>query len=277
MPTLEAEIGDSLYSMFKGEPGTRKSTQALSYPKPQYWFSWDKKMRALLLPMKQWGINPKDVTYDSYDGWDKAVSKLQGFQTDIQGFKTLVIDSVTSCADGTLRAGKIIKGNTAKKVNQIPVNSIEDYNAEDSALSELLALTKDIHEYHKIHIILIAHVMVIEYRNLTNAETHISRSIVTAGKKISLKIPAYCEEVYHFNIEQGIQVGVGGKYGLLTQHSGDDFARTTLPLPNKIVMGDDPLYDKYVKPAIDKLRNDLKPSAPTAPITTIKPAQELTA
>jgi hypothetical protein len=38
---------NSLYCMFKGEPGTRKSTQALSFPGPQYWFSWDRKMNGI--------------------------------------------------------------------------------------------------------------------------------------------------------------------------------------------------------------------------------------
>ena len=45
MPTMDSvTFFDALYCMFKGEPGTRKSTQALSFPGPQYWFSWDRKM-----------------------------------------------------------------------------------------------------------------------------------------------------------------------------------------------------------------------------------------
>ena len=34
--------------------------------------------------------------------------------------------------------------------------------------------------------------------------------IVTAGKKVAAKIPAYCGEVYHFNIKQGFEEGKGG-------------------------------------------------------------------
>ena len=62
MPTMESTSFDSLYCMFKGEPGTRKSTQALSFPGPQYWFSWDRKMNGIYLPMKKWGIDPKTIT-----------------------------------------------------------------------------------------------------------------------------------------------------------------------------------------------------------------------
>lgn len=256
---MTAEINlDCLYSMFKGEAGLRKSSMALSYPGPQYWFSWDKKMRSLLLPMRHFGIDPKTIDYDDYDNWDKPRAKLEQLQLNCP-YKTIIIDSVTSAADAILLQGKKMKSGSKEKgkvVNNIQVNSIEDYNAEDSALSELVALTKDIHTFHKVNIILIAHVMEVSFKG-PNQETVTSRTIVTAGKRISIKIPAYCEEVYHFNIEKGIETSQGGLYTLLTEHTGDDFARTSLPLPKVIKFGTDPLYPKYVKPAIDQLRNDL--------------------
>lgn len=270
MPTLEAEINlDSLYSMFKGEPGTRKSTCALSYPKPQYWFSWDKKMRSILLPMLNWKINPKDVTYDDYSDWSKARVKLEQLQLNCP-YKTVVIDSITSCADCTLSQTMALKtgktrtsgANAGKNIAGIAVNELEDYNAESAALSELVALTKDIHNFHKVNIILIAHVIQADYKSV-GGDTHISRTIVTAAKKIAGKIPAYCEEVYHFNIEKTIDTSQGGNYALLTQHTGDDFARTSLPIPRKIVFGDENLYENYIKPGIDKLRKDLTPKPTT--------------
>lgn len=253
---------DALYCLFKGEPGTRKSTQALSFPGPQYWFSWDRKMNGIYLPMKKWGIDPKTISYDDYDDWSKPKKKLEQLQTTCP-YKTIVIDSITSMADMTLRqtvkmkygvtrqsgaaAGKLIAG--------IAVNEIEDYNAESAALQELIALTKDICAYHKVNIILIAHVVQAEYRNTTNNTTHISRSIVTAGKKVAPKIPAYCGEVYHFNIKQGgMVVGQGGDYSLLTEHTGDDFARSALGLDKEIVFSDKPIYTTYLKPAMDRLK-----------------------
>jgi hypothetical protein len=145
-------------------------------------------------------------------------------------------------------AGKLIAG--------IAVNEIEDYNAESSALNELIALTKDINAYHKVNIILIAHVVKAEYRDTTKNVTHISRQIVTAGKNVAAKIPAYCGEVYHFNIKKGFAEGAGGEYSLLTTHTGDDFARTALDLPQEIVFGDKPIYNTYIKPAIDKLKEN---------------------
>ena len=266
MPTMDDVSFDALYCMFKGEPGTRKSTQALSFPGPQEWLSWDRKMNGIYLPMRQWGIDPKTIVYRDYDNWTDARARLEQLQVNCPA-RTIIADSLTSMCDMTLRqtikakygvkrqsgqaAGKLIAG--------IAVNEIEDYNAESSALQELIALTKDINAYHKVNIILIAHVVQAEYRDTTKNTTHVSRTIVTAGKKVAPKIPAYCGEVYHFNIKKGMVEGAGGEYSLLTEHTGDDFARTALGLDREIVFGDKPLYDTYIKPAINKMTQTFTP------------------
>jgi hypothetical protein len=260
MPTLDSVNFDSLYCLFKGEPGTRKSTQALSFPGPQYWFSWDRKMNGIVYPMQRWGIDPKTIHFDDYDDFTKGRTKLEQLQTNCP-YKTIVIDSITSCADQTLRQTMKLKYGTTRKsgaaagklVGGIAVNEIDDYNAESSALQELVALTKDICSYHKVNIILIAHVVKAEYRDTTKNVTHVSRQIVTAGKNVAAKIPAYCGEVYHFNIKKGFVEGSGGDYSLLTEHTGDDFARTALNLPKEIVFKDQPIYSTYIQPAIQTL------------------------
>lgn len=259
---MEFANPEIIYAMFKGEPGTRKSTAALSFPTPQYWFSYDQKMQGLIIPMRNWGIDPKLIDYDDYKDWNAARTKLEKFQTTCP-YKTIVIDSLTSLADMTLRQTITSKRGTTrgsgqqagKQISGIQVNELEDYNAEMAALQEMIALTKDINTYHKCNVILIAHVAQVEYRNVVTNQTHVSRQIVTAAKKTAAKIPGYCTEVYHFNIENSIDVSQGGKYALLTQHTGDDFARTALPLPEKIVFQNDQLYSKYIRPAIDKLKN----------------------
>ena len=170
-------------------------------------------------------------------------------------------------ADQTLRQTMKLKYGMTRKsgaaagklVGGIAVNEIDDYNAESSALSELISLTKDINKFHKVNVILIAHVVKAEYRDTTKNITHISRQIVTAGKNIAQKIPGYCLEVYHFNIKKGFVEGQGGEYSVLTEHTGDDFARTALGLDKEIVVGDNPLYDTYIKPAIVRMKEN--PSA----------------
>lgn len=257
MPTMENVNFNSLYVLQKGEPGTRKSTQALSFPKPQYWFSWDRKMSSIYLPMQKWGIDPKLVSYDNYEDWSRAQQKMDLFKRDCP-FRTLVFDSITSMGDATLRQVNRVKYGvrksgqpSGKQIAGISVSELEDYNAESSALMDLVLGALELRNLHRVNIILIAHVIQAEYRSTTNNTTHISRSIVTASKKTAFKIPAYCGEIYHFNMKRDINGK--GEYSLLTEHSGDDFAKTELGLDREIVFGDAPIYDTYLKPAIDRL------------------------
>jgi hypothetical protein len=266
MPTLETLDPTLQFYLFKGEPGTRKSTSALSFPTPQYWFNWDLKMQSMLVPMHKWGINPKDVVYDDYMDWDKARIKLEEFQTkckhpDGRKYETVIIDSFTSSMDMTLRQTLKSKGGKTRQSGQaagkfigtIPVNEMEDYNAESSAGNELIALLKDIQTYNKLNVIVIAHVMEVTNKS-SNGETSTSRTIVTAGKRLAAKIPGYCSEVYHFDIEQSLSQSLPGEYTCLTENTGDDFARTGLSLPRRIKFNDKPLYKDFIAPAIETLK-----------------------
>lgn len=257
MPTLETVDPSVLYAMFKGEPGTRKSTQALSFPKPQYWFSWDRKMSGILIPAKLWGIDMKQIEYDDYEDWTSARIKLEKFQLNCP-FKTIVIDSITSSADMSIRQVMKIKGGSGKDskgkvIGNIPVAGLEEFNAESAAMQELVSLTKDIHAFHHVNVILIAHVIQAEYRSV-GGETHMSRTIVTAAKKVAAKVPAYCQEVYHFNIKRAFEADASGRYALLTEHTGDDFARTSIGLDKEIIFDNNPLYERWILPAIEKMK-----------------------
>ncbi|MGA8764737.1 MAG: AAA family ATPase [Candidatus Sulfotelmatobacter sp.] len=264
---IDVGVGNSLI-MFKGEPGTRKSTTALSYPKPQYWFSYDKKMSSLLIPMRNWNIDKKDVEFDDYNDWNKAKAKLEKFQincnmSDGRKIATIVLDSITTMGDAVNQQTLNTKKGTTRKdgsdagkmIGGIQINSLEDYNAETAAFQELLALVTDIISYHKtVSVILIAHVLQTEYKNSANGESTFSRTIVTGGKKAAAKIPAYCTEIYHFQSSSTISGGAQG-FKAFTMHTGDDFARTAIPLASVIEFKAEPFYDTVILPAIDKLRN----------------------
>lgn len=266
MPTLETINHDVHFTMLKGEPGTRKSTQALSWPKPQYWASHDRKMNALSLPLAKWKIDPKLIEYDDYKDWNTCEAKLKKLQLNCP-YRTVVIDSITSITDNMLLQVKDSKGGQTRKsgavagkmIGGIEVNELEDFNAEAAAITDMISILKDIKEFHKVNIILIAHVIRADYKSVKDG-TVISRSIVTAGaKKQAAKIPAYCEEIYHFGLGQGsgIVVGSDEKIVALTRSNGDDFARTTLPLPSVIEIGYEPMYEKHIVPAIAKLKAGL--------------------
>jgi len=258
MQNLDSVNLDALFTMFKSEPGLRKSTSALSYPLPQYWISTDQKMEALKLPAKRWGINMKEVHFDDYNDWEKPRIQLEKFQTTCP-YRTIVVDSITSLGDAMTRQVRQMKAKdgSGKRIGGIPVSGLEEFNAESAAFSELIALLKDIHKYHKVHVILIAHVIGARKDNDANKLTHHSRVIVTGAEKISAKLPAYMTEVYHFNIEAAFEENKEGQYAVLTRHTGNDFARTSLPLETKILFNDEPLYEKWIKPAIDKLNKQV--------------------
>lgn len=283
MPTLdEAGKLEALFTMLKGEPGTRKSTQALSWPTPQYWISTDLKMESLTLPMKRWGVNPKEIHYDDYNSWTPIKKKMEQFQVNCP-FKTIILDSVTSTGDNMnreTRKWKVNAGEGGKKIGTFTVNGLEEYNAEAVEFQECIALLKDIHKYHKVNIILIAHVVGQRGKdNDGNKLTHHSRVIITGGDKISGKIAAYMTEVYHFNVKADFNVDSGeGKFGLFTSHTGNDYARTSLPLAREIEFNNDPLYEKWIAPAIKQLKEEkpiqripLSPQVQPTPPTPSQP------
>ncbi len=262
MPDMSASKIESQFAMFVGTPGTRKSTQALSYPGPQFWLSWDQKMNSLLLPMRKWGIDPKTISYEDYQDWNAGRAQLEKLQVNCP-FKTIVLDSVTTMANSALRQTLKLKYGTRRASGQaagkviagIAVNEIEDYNAESSALLEMVALCKDIKKFHNVNVILIAHLIQAEYKNTTTNTQNVVRTIVTAGKRVAPMIPAYAEEVYNFYLKKGFDADKGGDYAVLTSSTSEDFARTQLPLDTELIVNDKPLYTTFIKPAIDKLNS----------------------
>lgn len=258
MPNMSEVPNDVHFSLFKGEPGTRKSTQAVTYPGPQYWFSFDGKMNALTIPMKLYGIDPKSIHFDDYKDWDACAKKLHEFKLNCP-YKTIVIDSITTCADYMLK--QVIGKKTGqtrgsgqqagKSIGGIPVNEIEDFNAEAAGLTQLITDLKDIQKFHKIDVILIAHVIRKDFKDL-QGNIQVTRTLVTAGKGPAAKIPAYCDEAYHFGLRMSADTSKGGDFTILTANAGDDYARTTLELPKQIEIGTGNLYKDYVLPAIQK-------------------------
>lgn len=270
MPTLDMVDVDCLLTLLKGEPGTRKSTCALSYPMPQYWISTDKKMNALYLPAKKWGLDMKRVEFDDYNDWDRPRQKLDQLETNCK-FKTIIVDSITSIGDNMNRQVQKVKGKDNYHIGNIPVSTIEDYKAEASAFTELMALLNSIRKYHKIQVIIVAHVVGQRSNNDGNKLTHHSRVIVTGGDKISAKISAYADEAYHFNIKPGVSESEVGEYTCLTAHTGNDYARTSLDLPREISFGDKELYKQYIAPAIAKMKPKPVPVTPTQQQPSIQP------
>lgn len=263
MPSIQdfiaKDLNQSRFYMFTGEPGTWKSTEALSFPRPQYWFQFDQKVSSLLIPMKNWKIPPEEVEFDNYNNWNEAKKKLDALQLNCK-YKTIIVDSITSVADATnLQTLRLKSGTTNKsgseagmRIAGISVNTLEDYKAENSAFIQTIAILKDIQQFHKANIILVAHLQ--GEHDPTKAS---SRMIVTGGKAISAKLPAYCEEVYYFFNERSMDSSKPADRYISTVHTGNDFARTTLPLPSKIKLeANKPLYETHILPALTSLKEN---------------------
>lgn len=263
MPSLfDVRYDRGFITLMKGEPGTRKSTAALTYPRPHYWFSGDKKMIALKYPAMKWGIPMNEIEYDDYFKFSEIDKKVKSFKTNCK-YKTLFFDSITSIADilllETIRT-KVADPTQAsgKKIGNTYVSGLEEFNAESSAFVELLDDITDIRNYHGINIVLIAHVIGQRKDDDKNSKTHHSRIIATGFQKTASKIAAYMPEVYHFNIKPNMNADEEGDYTLFTTHTGNDYARTSLGLDKMIKFNDQPFYPTFIEPAIKKLTLETK-------------------
>lgn len=234
MKLTDTKLGDRIAAMFKGEHGTGKSIAASSFPKPHFFF-FEERWRSLYSFWLK--VNPDklaDITYDNLCGMSKynvdiAIDKvLQRPEA-----KTLVFDSITSAGDEIL--GKLAirnKDEGGKTIGGIQVNILEDFSGEDAQFKEY---RKKLFGYQG-HVIFIAHVLTIERSDVSGKALAPSRQIVTGAKKLAAKLPVYFDEVYHFQAQNG-------NYEFLTKHAGTDYAKTSLPLDEKIDFTDKSAYD----------------------------------
>lgn len=227
----DVKMGDWYFKcLITGIPGTRKTTAACSFPGRVLLIDIDKKGYAMALPLSKGLVNP-DMEYEPYDSWFKIQDKLNRLQSNCP-YDLVIADSVTSAGD-VINRSTIKAKQGGKKIAGISVNSIEDFNAETSALMELVTLGLSL----PCHFILIAHVIQRGQDNQT------PRTIVTGGKIVAAKLPAYFPEVFHFKSSPSLMEGGPTEFEAMTQNSGIDFARTTLPLPSVFSWTDKNFYE----------------------------------
>ena len=251
-PIEQGAQKDEVMFLFKGEPSAGKSIAAASFPNC-YIFDMEDRIRSVAAHWLPKG--KRDIQYDTYGYhdynkfdtmWDKLIDagKMNKFPYD-----TIVVDTLTSCSDLLLHHVSRQKGQDSKKLKKvggITVNSIEDYNAESSALTELVLMMRQIKCKYKI---LVAHVVKTDRQDLENNETVVTRQLLTAGKKVAAKLPGYFDEIYHF--EQKPQAG-RPRFLVQTMNTGEDFARTTLSLPQQIDQTGQSLFD-IIQPKLQEV------------------------
>jgi hypothetical protein len=253
MKLSEFQPGKRLFCLAKGDPGAGKSVQVASFAEegPQYWIDFDGKIDAVLNFYTKHVPRPdiiNNIEFDRFSDFNSAMVKLAEI-IDIYPNKYtggIVLDSLTTGVDNLMAQVQIMKGqekkaDKIKTVGGIQVSDIEDYNAESSALTRLIQVAKF---KLPVHFFMIAHVVETQ-TNVLGGGVIINRQLFTAGKKVAAKIPAYFNEIWHFGTEGSENFG-GKKYVVHTNQAGNDFARTSLPLPQKFdVTGADILYPQF--------------------------------
>lgn len=243
-PSAELKI------LAKGDPGTRKSTAFGDFPGPIYWADWDGKFAVV---HKHWGNKRNDIQFDSFRStvkdYDEFSNKMEQFQKEDQAnalsIKTLIIDSYTAFSTALIEYALACQGGIGSKgsVGKIPLLGFEEYGVEARGLTMLVNIGMNLH----CNFVLIGHIIKYDKMDVQAGKTVQSRKISVAGNQIGAIIPSKFNEIWHFDAS----LGSDGKmsYKIFTQHSGSDFARTALSLPETIV-NDGGLYER-IKPYLN--------------------------
>jgi hypothetical protein len=246
--------GQALLTLMKGDPGTAKSPAAASYPEP-YILDLDGRIASVA---SYWS-GKKKVQYDTLiNDYPKLCDKMESL-IRYNPYGTVILDSITTLArslhtlifqargagaqareDRDERGKARIYLNAAKIPNKfegIPVLEIDDYKTESTGIIQILDACRVLWNGGKgCNVVVIAHVIEVEQKDLKNRVTR-TRAIMTGGRKIAAEIPVYFNEAYHFYNTPS------GGYEIITKADGEDWAKTSLQLPERIDFTNKNLYE----------------------------------
>lgn len=229
MNTRDLTVGERLFILMKGEPKTGKSVAAHSFPNT-YTFAIDYRMESV-----KHFYPDRDFEYDHFDNLIQVNKRIEDLKLNCP-WDTLIFDGITSYSNLAISCMIDHRAPSpgSKTVRAgIPVAEVEDYGGEARALTMMLDGLRAISIKHKKHVIVIAHVLNVENYNLKTNTTSVSRTLLTAGKKIAAAFPKDFNEVYHFDVQTNLETGEP-EYIVYTKHQGVDFAGTALPLSTRI-------------------------------------------
>lgn len=247
MPKLfdENRKEDPFMGLFLGRPGKGKSIAAASFPEPIYIFDNDGRIGGLVNWFKSKNIN-KDIDYDTYNSGDlaKANKKLEDLVLNCK-YNTVIMDSYTTLADQFLEysislRGKDFKGNSTQGKGIIDMPDLGDYKAETSGLAMFMAKFRTIQCKYKI---LTAHLLLVEYFDVVSKSNKILKSVLTAGKKMTEKVPIYFDEIYEFYTQDHTTMGKAPYYKCRTIPEEGSLLKSSLQLPPEIDWTNKNFYD----------------------------------
>lgn len=215
----------------KGRTGTGKTIASCGKEfRPVYVFNMEGRMESVIRYYKERDGHAKDIIWDDYhmgSGFYTLDQKMDEIMKRPE-YKTVVAASLTSYIhiilkhlltdkqqkfDAAKRAGQQAKG-TGRRIGGIPVNVLEDYNAEDSAIIfELCAFLQELKNMGT-NVILEAHISPYDITTIDEEsgarQNQTFFQILTKGKKAPAQIPGYFNEVYLFEKKfQNVGPGAG--------------------------------------------------------------------
>lgn len=243
MNTDDLDLTGALFCLFKGDPGAGKSIAAASFPDP-FIFDQDKRIKSVA---NYWRPRGKKVEYEQYTTFFQVNEKLEKFKAFCP-YKTLIYDGITSGGKQILDSMLSTRSSSAKKNERggIEFYQIEDYGGEQRGLDIIINNLKHISLRHNVHVIVTAHVLQVEQKDL-KGQTTISRSLLTGGKKVAASLPIWFDEAYHFDVVTSMNPDEKPRYTAITHNVGQDWAKTALNLPLRLDFTDGSLYDEIMK------------------------------
>lgn len=235
MKLSDYQVGKFVKAAIAGQPGRGKTTAGLSFPSPMLIFDFDGKLDGPILFAKKMGIDLSKIEVETPVNWQQVVRILNQEESNPR-FKSYGFDTLTSLADMLLSNIQDVKlgekGGQVKRIGGVQVPGLEEFNAESAGIMDLLLFMKNV----KAHVWLSAHV--IETKATTTGDDGksrivVNRSLLTGGKKVAAKIPAYFPENYSLQIEPPISSGQMPKYFCFTTSNSEDYGRTGFALPPK--------------------------------------------
>lgn len=247
---------ERIFCMIKGESGAGKSIQANSFPEV-YNFDFDHRLQAVKRFFAKRDPEKK-IHGRSYqiDEFPKAYELLESWADGRVRCPYLGInfDTSTTIIEAILHYVNYAKGQVTSKAKGdagdsgfgmslklgiLSLPPLDDFRWLIKGFQDMLALARKI---DNVHVILCCHIQQVTEKK---GKTSVSRGVL-ANQGLAQKLPVSFDEIYHMDVEGGLLATDKTKRIIVTEHSGEDFARTSLNLPARIDVTDKLLYDHIV-------------------------------
>lgn len=231
--------------LFKGHNGTGKSIAACGKQfRPVYVFNCEGRIESVINYYRKLDGHCRDIEFDNYPVGSSYYALDQQFDKLIKRceYKTVVMSSLTSFIYLILnhliksKAGQTTRSGSqaGRTIGGIPVNELQDYNAEDSGIiNDLIAGFQEL-KSNGVNVILEAHITPYELVTLEEGQRVVTtiNQILTKGKKAPASIPGFFNEMYLFYKDyEG--VGEGNKrtkYRFTSDGTNTDDCKTSLDI-----------------------------------------------